>query len=66
MLTTTTFALTPDETPGLTHVDKLNRESGQTVTDLLRENNEKYHIFFTTEDHMGVRTRLSRNAISMY
>jgi len=54
MLNTTTYLLSPTETPGLVHADGLTDESAQTTTALLKENNEKYHIFFTTEDHMGV------------
>ncbi|KAL9081761.1 MAG: hypothetical protein Q9159_007052 [Coniocarpon cinnabarinum] len=60
-----TFSLTPEETPGLTHVERLSRESAQTVTDLLRENNEKYHIFITTEDHMGVRDAFARQVLRL-
>ncbi|KAL9050446.1 MAG: hypothetical protein Q9162_006627 [Coniocarpon cinnabarinum] len=65
MLNTTSFSLTPEETPGLTHVERLSRESAQIVTNLLRENNEKYHIFITTEDHMGVRDAFARQVLRL-
>ena len=55
MLQTDTFVIDPVETPGFIHANKLTKESAKTTEDLLKENNEKYHIFFTLEDHMGVR-----------
>lgn len=57
MLFTDTFKLDPSSTAGLTHADGLTQESARTTEDLLKENNEKYHIFFTLEDHMGVSFR---------
>lgn len=54
MLQTDTFVIDPKTTPGLVHADNLTEESAQTTSELLKENNEKYHIFFTIEDHMGV------------
>ncbi|KAI8633674.1 hypothetical protein F5Y19DRAFT_461999 [Xylariaceae sp. FL1651] len=54
MLDTDTYVIDPTETPGLVHADGLTAESAKTTTELLKENNEKYHIFFTIEDHMGV------------
>lgn len=54
MLQTDTFVIDPVQTPGLVHAAKLTEESARTTEELLKENNEKYHIFFTVEDHMGV------------
>ena len=57
MLATDTFVIDPIKTPGLIHADGLTEESARTTEELLKENNEKYHIFFTLEDHMGVSLR---------
>lgn len=54
MLETNTYVIDPVETPGLIHAAKLTEESAKTTEELLKHNNENYHIFFTTEDHMGV------------
>lgn len=54
MLQTDTYVIDPKTTPGLVHADNLTKESAETTSELLKENNEKYHIFFTIEDHMGV------------
>lgn len=54
MLQTDTYVIDSTATPGLVHADNLTEESAQTTSQLLKENNEKYHIFFTIEDHMGV------------
>ncbi|KAH6617171.1 hypothetical protein F5144DRAFT_623948 [Chaetomium tenue] len=53
MLPTDTFVIDAVKTRGLVHAANLTEESAATATALLKENNEKYHIFFTTEDHMG-------------
>lgn len=55
MLNTTTFSFSPTETPGHVHAENLTEESAKTLAELLQDNNAKHHIFFTTEDHMGVR-----------
>jgi hypothetical protein len=60
MFSTDTFELDPASTAGLAHADGLTQESARTTEDLLKENNEKYHIFFTLEDHMGVSFRTRR------
>jgi hypothetical protein len=54
MLPTSTFIIDPEQTPGIVHAKTLTAESAATTEALLKENNEKYHIFFTLEDHMGV------------
>lgn len=54
MLDTETFTFDPVLTPGFAHADNLTEEGARAVEECLRENNEKYHIFFTTEAHMGV------------
>ena len=54
MISTSSFSIDPKRTPGLIHAKKLTSESAATTEALLKENNEKYHIFFTVEDHMGV------------
>lgn len=54
MLNSTTFAISSKDTPGVVHAEGLTEESAQTTTELLKQNNEKHHIFFTLEDHMGV------------
>jgi hypothetical protein len=54
LLDTETFVISPGETPGFVHADRLTEESARATEDCLRENNEKHHIFFTLEDHMGV------------
>lgn len=64
MLETDTFIVDPVLTPGICHADNLTKESAETTEELLKDNNENYHIFFTMEDHMGVReaTLLSAQA----
>ncbi|KAJ5212813.1 uncharacterized protein N7498_004459 [Penicillium cinerascens] len=54
MINATTYLLSPTETPGLVDANGLTEESAKMVTEPLKENNEKYHIVFTIEDHMGV------------
>jgi hypothetical protein len=54
MLKTDTFVINPSHTPGLIHAANLTEESAKTTEELLKHNNENYHIFFTIEDHMGV------------
>lgn len=54
MIDTDTFVVSPIETPGLVHAPNLTNESAKETEDLLKDNNNKYHIFFTLEDHMGV------------
>ena len=54
MLKITNFRIDPVETPGLVHVDNLTKESARETTILLEENNQRYHIFTTTEDDKGV------------
>src|SRR4051812_15469571 len=56
MLDTETFAFDPELTPGFAHADNLTEEGARAVEECLKENNDKYHIFFTTEAHMGVST----------
>ena len=51
---TQSFKITPEETPGLVHVDNLTLESAKETELLLEENNSRYHIFTTTEDDKGV------------
>lgn len=53
-LQTETYVIDPIETPGLIHAENLTEESAKTTEELLKHNNENYHIFFTMEDHMGV------------
>ena len=55
MIETETSVIDPALTPGLVHADKLTHESAKTTEELLKYNNEYFHIFFTMEDHMGVR-----------
>jgi hypothetical protein len=59
MLETTTFVIDRIETPGLIHAANLTEESAKTTEELLKHNNENYHIFFTMEDHMGVSRSFS-------
>jgi hypothetical protein len=59
MLRTDTFVIDPIATPGIVHADNLTAESAETTAELLKDNNDKYHIFFTMEDHMGVRVPLA-------
>lgn len=54
MIDADNFVVSPIETPGLVHVPSLTTESARATEDLLKDNNQKYHIFFTLEDHMGV------------
>lgn len=54
MIDTDTFVFDPQLTPGFAHADNLTNEGARAVEECLRENNEKFHIFFTTEAHMGV------------
>ena len=54
ILQTETFVIDHIETPGLIHAANLTAESAKTTEELLKHNNENYHIFFTMEDHMGV------------
>ena len=54
MLPTDTYVIDPVKTPGFVHAAKLTEESARVTEEVLKENNEKYHIFFTIEDHMGV------------
>ena len=58
-LQTDTYVIDPIETPGLIHAENLTEESAKTTEELLKHNNENYHIFFTMEDHMGVSSSLS-------
>ncbi|ROV93897.1 hypothetical protein VPNG_09526 [Cytospora leucostoma] len=58
MLDTETFAFDPVLTPGFAHADNLTEEGARATEECLKENNEKYHIFFTTEAHMGVQVYL--------
>lgn len=61
MLQTQTYVIDLVETPGLIHADHLTEESAKTTEELLKHNNENYHIFFTMEDHMGVGRQLGSN-----
>lgn len=54
MIDADNFVVSPIETPGLVYVPSLTTESARATEDLLKDNNQKYHIFFTLEDHMGV------------
>ena len=54
MLQTDTYVIDPVQTPGFVHAANLTEESAKVTEEVLKENNEKYHIFFTIEDHMGV------------
>ena len=60
MLQTDTFVIDPFLTPGFVHADNLTEESAKVTEEVLKENNEKYHIFFTIEDHMGVSVSACR------
>ncbi|KAK3360973.1 hypothetical protein B0T24DRAFT_539940 [Lasiosphaeria ovina] len=53
MIDTDDFAISAVETPGLLHVPNLTNESAKETEELLKDNNRRYHIFFTLEDHMG-------------
>lgn len=57
MLEIDTFVVDPVLTPGICHAANLTKESAETTEELLKDNNENYHIFFTMEDHMGVSTQ---------
>lgn len=54
MLDTDDFVVSPVKTAGLAHVPNLTHESAKATEELLKDNNNRYHIFFTLEDHMGV------------
>ncbi len=55
MLQINDFQISPADTRGIVHVENLTQESARETTELLRENNARYHIFTTTEDDKGVR-----------
>lgn len=66
MLQTETYVIDRLQTPGLIHAANLTEESAKTTEELLKHNNEKYHIFFTMEDHMGVSSPVLSEREVMY
>ena len=61
MFETDTFIIDAVKTPGLIHATNLTDESAATTTALLKDNNEKYQIFFTTADPMGLINGTTHN-----
>lgn len=50
----TTAIIVSLDTPGRIHAKNLTEESARVASELLQENHEKYHIYFTSEELRGV------------